>query len=394
MNRKCLNSLAGVCVATLILSGCAKKAEPTPAAPPVVLVTKADVADVPIFSEAIATLEGSTNSQIYAQVNGYLLRKDYQEGTPVKKGDLLFEIDPKPFQANLDKANATLQNNQAQLKRTQQDLDRYSALVKSGAVSQQEYQNEVQTVQSAQANVDAAQASVTSAQIELGYTKILAPINGIAGKAVVQAGDLISPSVQLTTISTLDPIEAVFTVTEQFYLQRAEELARIMQIPQNDRPESIELLFSDGTPYPKKGRFEYVNRQVQTSTGAFSVYALFPNPDNVLRPGMYAKVRGVTQNISQAILIPQRCVNELQGIDQVVVIKPDNTAEIRNVTTGDRVGSLWIITSGLQAGETVVVEGIQKCQQGMPVTPQPYVPDTPPLPLSTTNSPPTTPANP
>jgi RND family efflux transporter MFP subunit len=391
MKHSHVNSFAGILISTLILAGCEKKEESVAPAPPVVLVIKAEGADVPIFTEAVATLEGSTNSQIYAQISGYLLKRTYNEGAQVKKGDLLFQIDPKPFQANLDKAAADLQNNQAQLTRSQQNLARYAALVKSGAVSQQEYQNEVQTVQSAQANVDAAQASVTSAQIELGYTKITAPITGIAGKAMAQVGDLISPSVQLTTISALDPIEAVFTVTEQFYLDRADRLAKVMQIPLNARPENIELLFADGTPYPKKGRFEYVNRQVQTSTGAISVYALFPNPDNVLRPGMYAKVRGVTQHISNAVLIPQRCVNELQGIDQVVVIKSDNTAEIRNVVTGDRVGSLWIITSGLQPGEQVVAEGIQKCQPGLLVIPQPYASNSP---SSSTNFAPAPPSNP
>jgi len=391
MKRSHVNSFAGLLISALILVGCTKKEELVAPTPPVVLVTKAEQADVPIFSEAVATLEGSTNSQIYAQISGYLLKKGYNEGTPVKKGDLLFEIDPKPFQANLDKATATLQNNQAQLTRTQQDLARYAALVKSGAVSQQEYQNEVQTVQSAQANVDAAQASVTSAQIELGYTKVNAPITGIAGKAMAQVGDLISPSMQLTTISALDPIEAAFTVTEQFYLDNAARFAKAMELPQDERPEMMELLFADGTPYPRKGRFEYVNRQVQTSTGAISVYALFPNPDNVLRPGMYVKVRAITQNISNAVLIPQRCVNELQGIDQVVVIKPDNTAEVRNVTTGNRIGPLWIITSGLQPGESVVVEGIQKCRPRSPVTPQPYAPDSPP---PSTNSAPASPSNP
>ncbi|HEV3273163.1 MAG TPA: efflux RND transporter periplasmic adaptor subunit [Candidatus Methylacidiphilales bacterium] len=391
MKRSHIKSFAGILISALILVGCGKKEEPAAPTPPVVLVTTAEKADIPIFSEAIATLEGSTNSQIHAQISGYLLKKNYNEGSQVKEGDLLFEIDPKPFQANLDKANATLQNSQSQLTRTQQDLARYASLVKSGAVSQQEYQNEVQTVQSAQADVDAAQASVTSAQIELGYTNITAPITGIAGKAMAQVGDLISPSVQLTTISALDPIEAVFTVTEQFYLDNTEQIAKAMLIPQNERPERMELLFADGTAYPKKGRFEYVNRQVQTSTGAISVYALFPNPDNILRPGMYAKVRAVTQNISNAVLIPQRCVNELQGINQVVVIKPGNIVEIRNVTLGQQVGSSWIVTSGLESGEHVVVEGIQKCQPGEPVTPEPYAPDTA---APSTNSAPVTPATP
>ena len=378
-------------MSAVMLAGCGKQEAPAPAGPPVVLVTKAEVADVPIFSEAVATVEGSTNSQIYAQISGYLLRRAYAEGTQVNKGDLLFEIDPKPFQASLDKANATLQNNQAQLTRTQQDLARYEALVKSGAVSQQEYQNEVQTVQSAQANVDAAQASVVSAQIELGYTKITAPISGIVGKAMVQAGDLVSPSVQLTTISALDPIEVSFTVPEQYYLDNAEKFAEAMSIPIADRPERIELLFADGTVYPRKGRFEYINRQVQTSTGTISMYALFPNPDNFLRPGMYAKVRAVTKNISNAVLIPQRAVNQIQNINQIVVLKPGNIVELRNVALGDQIGSQWVVTSGLQEGETVVVEGIQKCQPGMVVSPEPYVPDPSD---SATNAAPSAPANP
>lgn len=391
MKRSPVNLTAGILIFALILAGCSKQEETAPACPPVVLVTKAEKADVPIFTEAIATLEGSTNSQIFAQVSGYLLTKNYNEGGQVKQGDVLFQIDPKPFQADLDKATATLQNNQAQLLRTQQDLARYAVLVKSGAVSQQEYQNEVQTVQSAQANVDAAQATVTSAQIQLGYTKIVAPITGIAGKALAQVGDLISPNMQLTTISALDPIEVAFTVPEQFYLDHADRFAKAMEIPQNERPESIELLMADGSVYPKRGRFEYVNRQVQTSTGAISVYALFPNSDNILRPGMYVKVRAVTQNISNAVVIPQRCVNELQGINQVVVIKADNTVEIRNVVTGDQVGPLWVITSGLEPGEFVVVEGIQKCQPGETVTPEPYVDDTA---SPSTNAAPASPSNP
>ncbi len=385
------NLIASICAIALISFGCSPQTQPAAPAPPVVLVTKAEKAEIPIFGEAIATLEGSTTSQIYAQISGYLLKQDYNEGSEVQTGDLLFEIDPKPFQASLDKASATLQTYQAQLLRTQQDLARYKALVDSGAVSQQEYQNAVQTEQSAQANVDAAQASVTSAKIELGYTKITAPISGIAGKAIAQVGDLVSPNTQMTTISALDPIQVAFTVTEQFYLNNADQIAKLMQIPQNDRPDDIELLFADGTTYPRKGRFEYVNRQVDTSTGTISVYALFPNPDNVLRPGMYVKVRAVTRRISNAVLIPQRCVNELQGIDQVVVIKPGNIADIRNVTVGQKIGSYWIITDGIAPGEYVVAEGIQKCEPGSPVTPQPYVSD---IPAPSTNAPTAAPANP
>ncbi len=246
--------------------------------------------------------------------------------------------------------------------------------MKQGAVSQQEYQNEVQTAQSAQANVDASQASVVTAQIELGYTKITAPANGIAGRAIPGIGNLISPSTNLTTVSTLDPIKAAFTVPEQFYLNHAAQLAELAMVPLDQRPARIELIMPDGSTYPRKGRFFYVDRQIQASTGAITMYALFPNPDNILRPGQYAKVRAVTDDMTNAVLIPQRAVNELQNLFLVAVVLPGNTIELRNVTVGPQVGPLWVVTSGLRAGEHVVVEGIQKVQPGMVVTPEPFVP--------------------
>ncbi|HEV3271867.1 MAG TPA: efflux RND transporter periplasmic adaptor subunit [Candidatus Methylacidiphilales bacterium] len=359
--------------AAMLLSGCGKKEEAPPPAPPVVLVTDVTQADAPVFTKAIATLNGSTNTEIHSQVSGYLLQQAYQEGSAVKAGDLLFQIDPKPFQADLDKAQATLANRQAQLLRSKQDLDRYTALVKSGAVSQQEYQTKVQNNLSAQADVDAARASVVTAQINLGHTKITSPIPGVAGAAIPGVGDLIGPGMTLTTVSTVDPIQAEFTLPEQFYLDNAERIAKVSTVPLQDRPESIELVLADGTPYPRKGRFYYVNRQIQTSTGAITAYALFPNPDRVLRPGQYVKVRGITQRISGAVLVPQRCVTQLQGTSQVMVVKPDNTVEARAVTTGDLDGPLWIVTSGLKPGERVIVEGIQKVRQGALVTPEPYV---------------------
>jgi membrane fusion protein, multidrug efflux system len=365
--------LACVLVA-VSMAGCGKQPEAAPPAPPVVLVADATQADVPIFSEAIATLDGSTNTQIHSQVAGYLIKQAYQEGSVVKPGDLLFEIDPKPFQADLDKAVATLASKQAQLLATKQVLDRYTVLVKSGAVSQQEYQNQLQANLSAQADVDAAQASVMTAKINLGYTKITAPIIGVAGRAIPGVGDLIGTSMTLTTVSTVDPIQADFTLPEQFYLNNAERIDKAAAVPLQDRPANIELILADGTVYPEKGRFYYVNRQIQTATGSITAYALFPNTDRILRPGQYAKVRALTRQIDAAVLIPQRAVSELQGIDQVWVVKDDDTVEVRNVTTGDRAGPLWIVTSGLKAGERVVAEGIQKCRDGEKVAPQPYVP--------------------
>ncbi|HUB68243.1 MAG TPA: efflux RND transporter periplasmic adaptor subunit [Candidatus Methylacidiphilales bacterium] len=383
--KKTSSRLLFLALATLFFpTACGPKEAAAPPPPPVVLVAEATEADVPIFSEAIATLNGFTNAQIHAQVSGYLVKQVYTEGSHVNQGDLLFQIDPKTFQADLDKAKADLASAQAQEIKAKQDLDRYAALVKSGAVSQQEYQNQTQNHDSAVARVQAAQAVVQTAQINLGYTQITAPISGVAGSALAQLGDLVSPSTELTTISTVDPIQAAFTITEQFYLNNADRIAEVSALPMEKRPESIELLLADGTPYPRKGRFYYIDRQIQVSTGAMTAYALFPNPDRLLRPGQYAKVRGVTQKIEGAVLVPQRAVNELQSLFQIVVIKPDNTAEIRNVTVGNQAGSSWIITSGLKAGEKVVVEGIQKCQNGQPVTPEPYVPGA----SSSTNTPP------
>ena len=366
----------------LALSACGPKQESETPAPPVVLVTSATSADVPITSEAIATLDGSTNTQIHSQVTGYLTKQAYSEGAVVQPGDLLFEIDPKPFQAELDKAVAALANSQAQQKRTQQDLDRYASLVKSGAVSQQEYQTQLQNNISAQANVEASQASVATAQINLGYTKIASPIVGVAGHALVYVGDLISPDKLMTTVSTVNPIQADFTLPEQFYLNHVDQISRVVSIPLEDRPENIQLILADGSLYPYKGRFYYINRQVQTSTGAIQAYALFPNPDRILRPGQYTKVRAVTQQIDNAVLIPQRAVTQLLNLNQVFVVKADNTVEVRNVSLGDTAGPNWIVSAGLKDGDRVVVEGIQKCQEGLLVTPQPYeappAPDQPP----------------
>ena len=394
MKKTSLCLLFPAFTATLFLTGCEQKATPPPAAPPTVLVTKVTKENVPVFSEAIATLNGSTNAQIHAQVTGYLIKQGYTEGAVVQQGALLFQIDPKPFQADLDKAKANLATSQAQLKKSQEDLARYKTLVASGAVSQQEYQNEVQTTAGAQGNVDAAQASLATAQINLGYTTITAPITGIAGKALAQLGDLLTPTTTLTTMSAVDPIQAEFTVSEQYYLDNTDRLNTVSGIPQANRPYSIELIMPDGSVYPHRGQFFYIDRQISTSTGTVNVYALFPNKENILRPGQYAKVRGVTQRLDGALVIPQRAISQLQGLNQIYVLNPDNTVEVRNVILGDIMGTLQVITSGLQENETVVVEGIQKCTQGAKVDPQPYLMPAPAVNLPNTNSAPAAPAAP
>jgi multidrug efflux pump subunit AcrA (membrane-fusion protein) len=303
--------------AALSLAGCGRREAAAPSAPPVVLVTEATEADAPVFTEAIATLDGSAHTPIHSQVSGYLIRQAYREGSAVKPGDLLFEIDPRPFHPD-----------------------------------------------SNQAKDDAEAAKLPTAKngANAGLVRVTSPEAGIAGRALPGEGDWIARGMTLTTVSTVDPMAAAFAVTGKFYLDHPEQLAAT----------SFELVRSDGTPYPQKGKFDHLERPAPTSTGAITAYALFPNPDRALRPGQYAKVRGVTRRIGGAVLIPQRSVTQAQGIDQVRVVKPDNTVEVRNVTTGGLAGSLWIITSGLKPGERVVVEGTRKCQPGATVTPEPY----------------------
>jgi membrane fusion protein (multidrug efflux system) len=362
-NRLCP---AFILLTTLALAGCGKQEQahapppPPPTStttpPPVVLVTEATEANVPDLGETIATLEGSTSTPIRAQVTGYLIKQDYSEGAVVKPGDLLFQIDPRPFQAALDKASADLAT--------------------------------------AQGNLAAAQAAVAEAQANLAHTRITSPVEGIAGKAQPGVGDLISPGTELTTVSTVDPILAGFNVTEPFYLNHAGLIAKMSALPLADRPDNIELVLDGGTVYPIKGKFSYcVVTSAGTSARSIGIYALFPNPDHVLRPGQYARVRVEWQDIG-AVSIPQRAVNQMQSLNQVDVIKPDNTVEVRNVTLGDRDGSNLIVTDGLKPGERVVVEGIQKCQAGATVKPQPWAPDTPDVPVPTTNSAPVTPNKP
>jgi membrane fusion protein (multidrug efflux system) len=375
--------------AASFLTACGPRQETAPHAPPVVLVAEAIPADAPIFSEAVATLEGSTNTRIQSQVSGYLIKQAYLEGSVVKQGDLLFRIDPKPFLADLEQAQANLTARQAQLLRTKQELDRDAALVKSGAVSPPSYQIDLRNNLSAQADVDSAQASVATAKIKLGHTQIVSPVTGVAGRAIPGLGDLITAGITLTTVATVDPIVAEFTLPGPFYLNNTDAFAKASAVPLEDRPESIELILADGTTYPRRGKFYYVNHPVQTPAGAITAYALFPNPDRVLRPGQFAKVRGITRQITDAVLVPRHAVSALPGIDQVIVVGPDNKVEVRTVTTGDRSGDLWIVTSGLKVGERVVVEGAQKCRPGLEVDPQPYA--APPADLPKTDPPATVP---
>ena len=356
----------------LALVGC-KKSSPETSFIPEVLVTTVKAQDVPIYSEWIGTTEGSINAEIRARVSGYLQKRNYTEGSAVKKGDLLFQIDPRTYQAALDGAKGLLAQAEAKLEKTRQDRDRYQSLLNDGAVSQQEFENVKYAFGAASADVESRKAAVESAQLNLNWTDIHSPIDGVAGFAIAQIGNLINPETLLTTVSKTDPTKVQFAASEQEYLKYARQMNEAMKATrEGKRGEAfLELVLADGSVYPEKGYLGLANREVDPKTGSILVQALFPNPNHVLRPGLYAKVRAAVKDLKGGILIPQRAVQELQGIYQVAVVKPDQTIEIRTIQTGERVGSQWVVTQGLAAGETIVVEGIQKVAPGMKVNPQP-----------------------
>ena len=351
------------------------------ASAPTVPVRQVEVAeviqkDVPIYSEWIGTTDGLVNAEIRSQVTGYLMKRDYREGGAVKKGDVLFQIDPRKFQAALGQAAGDLKRAQAQLTKTKLDVVRNEPLAKEGAISLKEFQDSVQANQAAAAAVESAKAAVDQAKLNLEWTKILAPIDGVVGIAKAQVGDLIDANSALTSMSTLDPLRVYFPISEQEYLKLSglmEERYQEKVDPTKVREDArIEMVLSSGDVYPHKGWFFLADRQVDVKTGTIRVAALFPNPGNVMRPGQYAKVRASVTVRQGALLVPQRSVSELQGSYQVGVVTPENKVEIRPVTVGERVGSQWIITQGLKPGEKVVVEGLQKLKAGDSVRPLPF----------------------
>jgi membrane fusion protein (multidrug efflux system) len=315
------------------------------------------------------------------------LTRDYREGGAVKKGDILFQIDPRKFQAALGQAAGDLKRAQARLTKTKLDVARNEPLAKEGAISLKEFQDSVQANQAAAAEVESAKAAVEQARLNLEWTKVLAPIDGVVGIAKAQVGDLIDANTALTSMSTLDPLRVYFPISEQEYLNLSGLMEQRYQEkvdPTIARKDArIEMVLSNGDVYPHKGWFFLADRQVDVKTGTIRVAALFPNPGNVMRPGQYAKIRVSVTLRQGALLVPQRAVSELQGSYQVGVVTPENKVEIRPVTVGERVGSQWIIAKGLKPGEKVVVEGLQKLKAGDSVRPLPFetepqtVPDTP-----------------
>ena len=446
-NQKVSISLVVIGVAALaVLLGFARSSKPAQAAPPAleVGVVQVEQKNVAIYSEWIGTTEGMVNAELKAQVTGYLLRQDYKEGSFVKKGQLLFEIDPRPFQAALDQANGQVAQYQGQLEqassqitqaeaqlaqtnsqllqaqarlaqaranqvKAELDVKKYQPLAEQKAVTQQDLDNALQANTAAKAQVDAEKAGVEAARaqmahasaeittaragvatakgqlenakaaaktaaLNLSFTRIISPIDGIAGMAQAQVGDLVSTtSNPLTTVSTLDPIKVYFTLSEQDYLRYTKPfLGSAEQSGSLDHLE-LELILADGSTYPEKGTFYFADRQVDPKTGAIRMAGVFPNPNNGLRPGQFGRVRAVTSTQEDALMVPQRAVSELQGTYQVAVVGADNKVSFRPVKVGEKSGSMWVITEGLKPGETVVAEGTIKVRPGMVVKPTAYV---------------------
>src|SRR5579863_4708148 len=377
-----------------------------PAAPEVEVAT-VQQKDIPVYREWIGTLDGMVNAAIRAQVTGYLLTQDYSEGSFVKKGQLLFQIDPRPLQAAADQARGQLaqasgqlaqahaqyQQSEAQLasaeanqRKAQFDEDRYTPLAKERAVTQQDLDNAVQNnisakaqvkvataqvesakaqIQAAAAAVEAAKATLEAANVNLGFTNLHSPIDGIAGTAQIQIGNLVSPaSNAVTTVSTLDPIKVTFAVSEQEYLRLSKQRKPTDPVP------PLELILADGSVHPHEGRFAFTGRQVSQGTGAIEATGLFPNPGNILRPGQYGKVRVPVETVHNALLVPQQAVSELQGSFQAAIVDRNNVVKIQAIKVGDQIGSSWMILDGLAPGDRVIVDGIQKVATGMHVKPK------------------------
>lgn len=369
----------GVCtILASLLTVVACKEAPAPApSPPVVKAATVLVRDVPIYLEAIGQTRGNTEIEIRARVEGFIESVDFAEGTLVRKGQLLYTIDPRPFEASLAQAKANLAGAEADLQRAHQDVVLYEPLVAKNAISRQQYDTAV-AVERAQASaVEAARAAVRSAELDLSYTRVLAPDTGLVGKTEVYPGTLVGrgQSTLLTQISKVDPINIRFTLPERSYLMAARRNEERGSTPDADLP--IELVLADGSVHPYTGRFVFVDRTVDPRTGTILLEAGFPNPGGIVRPGQYGRVRAAVDLKKDAILVPQRAVLEMQGVDRVAVVAADNTIEFRQVQTGERIGSLWVIDSGLAAGERIVVEGLQKLRPGVTVSPETVtIPDT------------------
>ena len=353
---------------SLVLAGCTGSTKAASTLPPAVVEVATVVQqDTPIYSEWVATLDGYVNAQIQPRVAGYLIKQNYKEGSVVRKGQVLFEIDPRPFKAALDQAKAQLAQAEAQLGKASLDVERDTPLAQARAIAQSQLDTEIQARLGAQAEVQAAKANVEQAQLNMEFTKVTSLVSGIAGIAQVQIGNLVGPNSVLTSVSQVDPIKAYFTVSEQEFTDFHRRFPTEASVEEQRKRIPLELLLADGNVYEHKGSISFADRQVNPATGAIRIAGLFANPNNLLRPGGYGRVRASAKTQNGALLIPQRAVIELQGSHQVAVVGSDNKVSIRPVTVAERVGNLWIVTDGLKAGERVVVEGLMKVRDGATV---------------------------
>ena len=358
-----------------VLAGCSRKApQPAPNAPEV-LVTTVEPRDVPRVLERVATLDGFINANINAQVQGYITSRDYEEGSVVKKGDLLFQIDPRPFEAALAQAKGTLAKDKANQVKADADEKRALDLFKKKVISDQERDTAIAAAGANRANVEADEAAVKQAEINLGYTKITAPIDGVVGFANNQVGDLVGPNTgPLTTMSQIDPIKAVVTAGEGPFTDFVSRHPDPKERNEYVKSLQFELILGNGELYSRKGSFYALDRSLDVKTGSIRYYVTFPNPGNVLRPGQFGNVRFVADMKKGAMVIPQEAVNELQGSYQVAVVGDDNKVSIRPVKMGERIGAMWEVTEGLKPGDRVVVQGLQKAREGARVAAKDWTP--------------------
>ena len=359
---------------TTLITGCEKNASAASAgAPPAmkVSVVKAKQTDVPVKGEWVGTLDGYVNAQIQPQASGYLIRQDYTEGSQVHQGQVLFEIDPRPFQAALDQAQGQLGQAQAQLGLAQINVKRDTPLADARAIARSQLDNEIQQQAQAQAAVKTAEAAVATANLNLGFTKVRSLITGVAGQATTQVGNLVSTQSTLTSVSQLDPIKVYFSISDGEYLALTKRVgAGSSDLLHGSSRIPLTLTLSDGTVYPHQGRVVFVDRQLNSQTGAIRIAASFPNPGNILRPGQFGRVKAETETLHSAILIPQVAVTEFQGQEQVYTVAANNTVHVNNVKLGPQYGDNWVIEGGRPADSLVIVDNLQKLREGAPVNPQ------------------------
>jgi RND family efflux transporter MFP subunit len=372
-----------LCVA-LPLTACGKKEVRAGTAPPEVEIADVVQRDVPVYREWVAQLNGPVNADITPKVQGYLLRQNYINGSLVRKGQLLFEIDPRPFEAALDQAKADVERAKSSLSKATNDVQRDTPLAAQSAIPQKQLDDDLANQTSANAQVAAAQAQQQQAELNVGWTKVYSPVDGIAGVANSQVGDLVGTTTKMTTVSQIDPIWAYFNISESLYLDVAPQISKVLQKGMIKSSLSVEYIQANDVPYSFKGNIIFVNREITGGTGTIQLAAAFPNKDAILRPGGFGRVRVQTGTIKNALLVPQPAVSEVQSQYQLFVVGTDNKAVVRPVKVGERVEANWIITDGLKTGERVIVEGIQRVQtfaaqapglakQGIPVIPKPYV---------------------